>query len=177
MPAIVARPNDFFHKPEFLEQITRIGNAATVKDLRLIAKQLRAGVNLLEIHTAFNPQRTKRADLAHVEKDWLHPEKSWWAEAEPEKKLRKGFLKAISLQIKNRTADGKPLPVDYWWSPKAEKGFNFVTLLGPGQLTVVLVTPRTPSPNVRRGGKRSAAAAPAAKAAKAPTKKAAKKKG
>ena len=151
MPAIVAKEIDkLFHKPQFLQQVERIANGATVKDLQKIAKLLRSGVALEELfvsvnRTSVNRTKYRAADLDHVVNDWLSAKTGWWAANKPANKLRAGLLKVISLRIKHKSTKTRPLPVDYWWLPSSQPQFRVMPLLGPAQLTVMLVTPMPPA--------------------------------
>jgi hypothetical protein len=137
-------------KTDFLAALEQLGNQASLQQLELMGAALKQGFPLRQLMDRFMQGHpgVKKGEVAHVFRDWFDADTGWWKEFAPEKKMREGMLRSIELRTQNARGD-RPLPVSYWWSPTAER-FAFVPLLSEHQLTVILLTPPTPT-RLQRG--------------------------
>lgn len=143
MPAFTVENQEPFLKTTFLAAMDKIGNSASVEELRQIADALRSGTDfgaLLEASTRGDHEVSAK-EIKHVRKDWFDNKTSWWRRYSPERVMREGLLDVIRIQTAHRRT---PLPVDYWWLPNAKK-FAVIPLQGPSQVTIFITTPPRPT--------------------------------
>jgi hypothetical protein len=129
------------NKTEFLRACDLIGNGATRDQLGQIRAALVAGLSFIDIYNKFKPllAAVTASEQDHFVKHWLGG--GWWPAlpVKPEEVLREGIINVIDLQLEERM----PRKVDYWWVIDSQ-GFRVVPCVGPGLVTVIILTPTPP---------------------------------